>query len=570
MSEEKQLQENSVQENVKQNPAGQDNAIQDNGIQEKAPEKKKLKIGVRIAIVAAAVLLVGVAGFAAGKIYKAVKKANMSPTEYYQYVLKETRKDSLEKGVGYYDASQKSLSGDKANREVDMSVQVSDTAKSLMSLSGLDFSGLKNLGLTMVYGTKDEDVLASLAVKVNEEDLLTGKAAINTAKKEAYVQVPELSSSYLDVSSTLSQLSEESNTPVFSIGKQYEALPDGKEFEDFIVRYSDILIESAEKVEKKQETTVKVEDISEKATIYTFTMKNDKITQLAEKCLKELEKDAVMKKILQTIDEESYDSFVDAVKEAQGKLSDTLSEKNAGEIKATVEAQINSDDRIVSQKVTLEVAGEELGSLSFSQPSDGKKFGEEIVVQAQGKDLVKIVGSGTNDSDVVNGEYTVGVDSSLLEGSNLVNTDELLVIKLKDCDYSKMEKGEVKGSYTLSTSAVSNLANCSLVLEQEGNMDDMKQKIKIMTGKDTLVTMDVTSKGNAKLPEVAPSDSDKVYKIDDNTDMVTYQSELDVAGLLQKVQDKTGIDLNSLMGLGSLGDEGYTDPGDLNYDVEMN
>ena len=233
-----------------------------------------------------------------------------------------------------------------------------------------------------------------------------------------------------------------------------------------------------------------------------------------------------------------------------------------GEVKVIVEAQISSDDRIVSEKVSLENAGKELGNLLISCPKNENKFGEELKLQVQGKDFFSIVGSGTDESDVINGEFKLGVDSSLLEGSNLVNTDELLVIKLKDYDYSKLSEGKMKGSCTLSTSAVAALANASLVIEQDGDMDNSKMSVKVMTGKDTLVTLDITSKGNAKLPEVAPGENDKIYNINDNGDMMAYQNELDMPSIMEKIKEKTGIDVTSLLGAAMLGDEGLTDPGD--------
>ena len=146
-----------------------------------------------------------------------------------------------------------------------------------------------------------------------------------------------------------------------------------------------------------------------------------------------------------------------------------------------------------------------------------------------------------------------------------MNTDELLVIKLKDYDCSKILEGKVEGSFSLSTSAVATLANCSLVVEQKGSVEDMKQSVKVMTGKDVLVTMDVSSKGNAQLPEVLPSDSDKVYDASNDKDIVAYQNELDIPGLLQNIQKKTGIDMTSLL-LQNLGDEGLSDPGDAMID----
>jgi len=572
MSEEKQLQNDSAQDQAAQGTPMQDQGnawsegMQGNSVQQNAPGPKKMKRGVQVAIAIAAVLLIGVAGFAAGKIYKAVQKANMDPTEYYQYAAKKTRDGKLKDMTGYYGISREAMSGEQANKEIDLSVKISDTAKSMLTLIGLDVSSIENIGLHGIYGMKGNDALANLVLKVNDEDLLTGKAAINMKDKKGYVQVPELSPAYLDVSEALSDMADDTQGAMFTLGNQADFLPEGKDLEKFILRYSNIFIDSARGVEKKKETAVKVEDISEKATTYSFTMKNDRVIKLLDEYVKELEKDKVMKKMLTSVDEEVYASYVEGLKEAREQLAPTFSAEAMGEVKITVEAYIGSDDRIVGQKIILENAGQQLGSLSINAPRDGNKFGEELVLQAQGKDLFRIAGSGTNESGVYNGEFKLGVDSSLLEGSNLVNTDELLVIKLQDYDCSKMAEGKVEGSYTVSTSAVADLANCSLVVEQKGSVKDMKQTIKVMLGKDVLVAVDASSKGNAKLPEVSPSESDKVYNVSSDKDMMAYQNELDIAGLFQKVQEKTGIDVSSLLEMPNLGDEGLTDPGDAMID----
>lgn len=571
MSEEKQLQEQPAngqateQEmpgSTDQNGAMQGSPVQMGGVQQ-PPAGKKMKRGMQVAIALVAVLLIGVAGFAAGRIYKAVQKANMDPTEYYQFAAKKTRDAGLKSMTGYYDMSKKAMSGDQGNREIDMSMEISDTAKSMISLAGLDVSAMKNVGLNLVYGTKGDDMLANLALKVNDEDLLTGKASVNVKENKAYAQVPELTKSYLDLSGLLND--KDIRDVMVTLKNQKDLLPEVKDLEQFFQRYSDIFIKNAQGVEKKKEVTVKVEDISEKATTYAFTMKNDKVIKLLKEYLKELEKDSVIKKMLSSMDEEAYASYVEGLQEAEEQLSGTFSEESVGEIKITVEAQIGSDDRIVGQKFVLENAGQQLGSLSINAPKDGNKFGGELILQAQGKDLFKFVGSGTNDSGVFNGEFKLGLDDSLLEGSNLVNTDELLVIKLKDYDCSKISEGKVQGSYILSTSAVANLANCSLAVEQKGSVEDMKQSIKVMMGKDALVTVDLSSKGNAELPEVLPSESDKVYDASSDKDIVAFQNELDIPGLLQNVQKKTGIDMTGLL-LQNLGDEGLSDPGDAMVD----
>ena len=70
MSEEKQLQEQpgANQSSVQETP---DLAAQNGSVQGSPVQRKNMKRGMQVAIAVVAVLLIGVAGFAAGKIYKA-------------------------------------------------------------------------------------------------------------------------------------------------------------------------------------------------------------------------------------------------------------------------------------------------------------------------------------------------------------------------------------------------------------------------------------------------------------------------------------------------------------------
>ena len=97
-------------------------------------------------------------------------------------------------------------------------------------------------------------------------------------------------------------------------------------------------------------------------------------------------------------------------------------------------------------------------------------------------------------------------------------------------------------------------------------MKGAPSKVSSLAGKEAPVTMDVSMKSDVKMGKTAPSDSDKVYDINDSSDMVAYQKEMDIVKLMEDVQEKLGIDFSGLLGgllTGGMSSEPMEDYGSL-------
>ena len=120
-------------------------------------------------------------------------------------------------------------------------------------------------------------------------------------------------------------------------------------------------------------------------------------------------------------------------------------------------------------------------------------------------------------------------------------------VKVKDYDLSKILKGKASGTITYSSEATSELANYSLRVSAKGDIEKSTSKLEVLAGKENFVTIDMTMKNHADVESTKPSEDAKIYDVTDSSEMLQYQMEMDTIGLLQKVQDTTGIDLSSLL-----------------------
>lgn len=163
-------------------------------------EKPKKSRGFKIGVVAVIVAVLVVGTVAGAKVVNMLKKASMSPVEYYRYVETNNRDNGEKLFLGYYDKLRENFSGIPLRR-ISMKLEASDTAKSLLSPTGVDVSNIKNLELNMVTGKEGKAYSNHMTLRGNDNDLLTMKTYMDLNDKKAYYQIPELSKSYLDMSS---------------------------------------------------------------------------------------------------------------------------------------------------------------------------------------------------------------------------------------------------------------------------------------------------------------------------------------------------------------------------------
>lgn len=531
---------------------------------EKAKKPKKstgFKIGIAVLIVA--VLAVGVA--AGAKVISGIKKATMSPAEYYQYVETKNRDEGKDVLTGYYDAFRKSFARESFSKKVNMKLDISDTAKSLLALSGVDFSKVEDVELDIAAGKDKKTYSSLLKVRANDQDLVTLKNYIDLENKNVYTQIPELSESYLDASASFEEMENSSGASLNALFALYDfenVWPTTEALETLYERYTDLVIQSAENVEKS-EGGCEAEGISQKAEKYTVTLNGEEAAKLVEDILKELKDDKEIKEIIENVSESAYDELTAELENSITELEDEVSTE---EFSLVMEAQISSDEKIIGRNITIKDDSDEI-VISIMNPKDGNQFGYEMAVTVNDVEYANIHGKGTEKSGVVNGEFALDMDESLNEDTTgLASTDNVLVVVLEDYDISGLKDGKVSGTITYSTESAAEFANYSLRVESEGDMENATGKISILAGKDELVTIDMTVESDVEIEEVKPADGDTVYDASSQEDMLRYQSEIDTIQFIQDLQDKLGIDLEGVLGgflLGAAGSGDYSNIGDL-------
>lgn len=505
-------------------------------------KEKSKQFKVKLALIIVVVLAVG--AVASAKMIPVVRKAMMSTTEYYQHVEKANRDEAAELLSGYYDKVYKSYDcGDSYGRSVDMKLKLSDTAKSLLSLSGVDASKMDNIALAVNSSKEKKAYSGTIKLGVNDNDLVTLKTYLDTEQKKEYMQIPELTKSYLDLSSALRDENTMGVTlSMLSLADMSTELPKTADLVKIYNRYTDILIDSAKNVTKK-EGGCEAEGILQTTDKYTVTWKAKEADALYEKLLKELKKDGEIKKLISKMGDDSYTSFTNSLDDM---LKENKKDASSDGI-LTMETHITDDEKIVGRTITIKDSKDK-AVVDILYPQDGEKFGFTFKVTVNGTEYVDFYGKGTLKNGVLNGEFALDAGESLKdEITDLATTENLLKVKIKDYDLSKILKGKASGTITYSSEATSELANYSLRVSAKGDIEKSTSKLEVLAGKETFVTIDMTMKNHADVESTKPSEDAKIYDVTDSSEMLQYQMEMDTIGLLQKVQDTTGIDLSSLL-----------------------
>lgn len=504
------------------------------------PGKKPGFFGRKI-IIAVAVVCVLALGVAAGaKVVNVLKKSNMSAAEFYQYAETKNRDAQLESLTEYYDSVYGGLAKESVGRKVNMKLTLSDTIKSMASLYGVDLSNVKNIEIDMAAKKEKDAYSAVIKAGGNDQELLTLKAYSDLSKMESYVQIPELSEAYIHTSAD--DLGEEGNR-LLAITDFGKVIPDAEDLQKIYKRYTDIVIKSAKNVEKAEEQSeCEAEGVSCKADLYTVTMEGKEAVSLAGDILKQLKEDNEIKDIITNIDEEAGAEYEEELAKAVEEL-----DGSAEDISIIMEVQIDSNEKIIGRNIKIKDDTEEV-AVRVMCPRDGENFGWEAVVEAEGAELFHLHGKGTEKDGVINGDFAADIAISSDEGA-LEPTKNVLMVAVEDYDVSNLKKGEVRGTITYSTEALAELANYSLKIEAEGNQKESTSTLSILAGKEAVATIDMKTESDVEIESTMPSESDKVYEASDSEAMSTYQSELNVLQLLQKVQDTLGIDFSSLTGL---------------------
>ena len=511
-----------------------------------------------------AILCVGSVAYAAPKIIKKVKMAGMSPEERYRYIEKNNIDNHLEQLLVSYDSVAEEMKKDNFGTHQTMKLDLSDTAKSLLSMSGVDFSELKTIEIDLDSNAGKDKAGYTAALVSENEKLITANVVIDGKAGDMLIQIPEISESYIRVSgkqlSGSSDVSKSMNT-MSDIGNK---LPTSKEIKEIADLCTETFLDNVKNIKTKENSKISAENFTEEVTNYVISL-NQKETQTCIKAVaNKLKDDKTLKTVITRFDENAYTSFTDAVNDINSDSEGDASSK-IDSLRMTV--SVNDSDTIIGRNIeALDADGKVTFAMSYCIPSKRNKFGFNLSFKNETETVAEVTGTGNVKSDVLDGTFTV---KSKNDTSNEIS--ELATIKVDEYDFSKADKAKSKGKILISLSnSIPQIAGYSLAYEFDVDGLSSKQTINIMAGSDKFASLILDSKLSSDYEAKLPGDSDTVIDSDDSTALSSYADMTKVQSVLNNIFTKLGLDssiINSLF-TGSLGNNFSNDYNLNNYNPD--
>ena len=444
-------------------PLPQTQPAQQDQKEKKAPKSHK-KLFVTIgSVAAAAVVLVGGA-FALklpAKISNFFHKTVSSPEKYYQYVEKENAKELAGSAGSLY----QSLVLDSADlfectSNASVTLAFGDGFDEIFELAenalGEDLSWLESVFADCSITINGNQFALNLSGGLNQKSLLTLAGALDLEDGAAYLQIPELSDTYLGVDL------EDMDIPVDEAldywedfrdqyTKTIEALPSQGKIEKLVENYVKILSSCVDDADKRS-ATLKVEGVSQKCTVLEIEVTPQLIGDMLQAVLEEAQDDADLEDIIvETVDafggdgDEAYDEFLREVEYLSDNLGDFGDyDEDEGTILLTL--YVDGAGDVIGR--LLEINSEEddiAASFAILTAENGGKFGSEISmhVEEYGDEMdVSFLGSGKKSGDKYSGEFVLSYEENGDGGDMLKITTEKL-------DMKALKQGMFDGGITI-------------------------------------------------------------------------------------------------------------------------
>lgn len=404
-------------------------------------EKKKLsKKGICIiagvAVCAVAVLLFV---FNFSVISNAVRRTVTSPASYYRYVEKKNTTKALQNVVtGMY--TQMPEDWDNFYSSNTMTIEINDYTMELVSaLTGLNnLSWLQYIGMTATASMQHEIMESNLSVMLGKEAMLAASPLVSMQtiydlkKEEVYVQIPELSKSYMGM-----QFAQMEDAQMPAIQDLYNMIPTEEQFNTLIQTYSKLFFANVEQVEKGKDI-VTTQSLTKDVYTLTVTLDAKTIKVALLEIIAEAKEDSTIAELLQNFDKVSadaqfsfYESFMTILKESEAELTAWDAERATEYV--FMKVYVDKRGSICGRDVSLCNASGKNDIFSYAFIQDGKSIEAEATLR--GTMNCHVAGSVSIKKNTVNGTIVCHV-----------NGEEFLEITLENFKVTEFVQGKTSGT----------------------------------------------------------------------------------------------------------------------------
>lgn len=467
-----------------------------------------------------------------------------SSTAFAAGSYQETEKAALNKltdGIPetwdtYLENYKKSAAGSKSN----MTLKVEDTGRALIGalMGGTDVSWLQSISLDSNISIKDGVEAIVSSVLLNDNKLCDFNVYMDLANMMEYIQIPELSDSYMKapVSSDSEENSEEAqqflNTYMTTLSDLTSVLPDSKTLSTLLDRYGNIIIDSFEEGSSVEES-VSVDGISEECTAYEGIISEKSAYTIVEKVLTTAKDDEEIKALFdQWSDDASNEE--NQYKDFQNLITDALDDMNRDDEGSTEneafssKVWVNGDGKIVGRQFGITDGTDTTPVFTWKAPSEGEDSALLLELAADDSSFT-FTGSGKTADGLLNGDYILAVNGTETVDINVENLETKpakagyyngtfnISFPAAETDSSDSEAGESTEDDT-DTSATDMLAGFGAVIKltSDADADTSTLDLTVTTSGAALATLSITGSygEGVEIPDFASLD--KTYDATDD------------------------------------------------------
>ena len=487
-----------------------------------------------------------------------------SSTAFAAGSYQETEKAALNKltdGIPetwdtYLENYKKSAAGSKSN----MTLKVEDTGRALIGalMGGTDVSWLQSISLDSNISIKDGVEAIVSSVLLNDNKLCDFNVYMDLANMMEYIQIPELSDSYMKapVSSDSEENSEEAqqflNTYMTTLSDLTSVLPDSKTLSTLLDRYGNIIIDSFEEGSSVEES-VSVDGISEECTAYEGIISEKTAYTIVEKVLTTAKDDEEIKALFdQWSDDASNEE--NQYKDFQNLITDALDDMNRDDEGSTEneafssKVWVNGDGKIVGRQFGITDGTDTTPVFTWKAPSEGEDSALLLELAADDSSFT-FTGSGKTADGLLNGDYILAVNGTETVDINVENLETKpakagyyngtfnISFPAAETDSSDSEAGESTEDDT-DTSATDMLAGFGAVIKltSDADADTSTLDLTVTTSGAALATLSITGSygEGVEIPDFASLD--KTYDATDDEAMTEYLTEINWDTFLANVK----------------------------------
>lgn len=404
------------------------------------------EINLAIILIIAAVVLGIVFWVASGSFTNYTKSHFSKPVDYLKYVEK---KELLGENYSSFTKAYKNVfnqldySSNALEEEFTFTIgERGEKYIKMLKQLGADLSWMQNFGIAVTINSKDGDLQLKSLFSLNDQKVVSPEIILDVHNKMAYLGAAELSKEYLkfDLSDRLSD--EDFNEAMARFEKFKEAYPDSKEVNKLFDKYLDLIFAEVENVEKSKNAELEGDDVAQKCTELTVTLKEEDLKKIIKTVCKELSQDQDMKKIVKdylsaTKPNVDFDQAYERFQEKAEEVVNRIDEIPFGLEKVVIRLYLDKQSNVVGRIYEIKMGDEDPIIIKMIAPMDKNKAGFEISYQ-KGASKSSFEGTGKLKGNKLSGEY----------GFKL-NGNKILNMKVEDFDLKALKDGNLKGHFVI-------------------------------------------------------------------------------------------------------------------------